>query len=268
MNLAKIKSIFLSVAGVFLLAFTSLPVGAQSSNPVEMELAAVKTELGKKTTESYIKARMMLENMVAGKKTNSNVYAYLSEVYCHLYYKNLEYAGNAEMLNKAEEMAVLSYNLNKNNYLAFRSLGVVLMLKGNYEKANKFFIFITTKLKPDDRDTWYYLGISRQQDIGDEKLEAFADLSKALANDYAHVWSLQDLILAHLKNGNPEKALEYYQKLESVYPDHPENSYYKGMLHLHKNETEEADKSFREYMEKNPYNRLSEILAKTKWNKN
>ncbi len=268
MRLAKIKSMFLPAAGVFLLVFTSLPVCPKSSNPVETELAAVKTELGKKTTESYIKGRMMLEKMVAGKKTNSNVYAYLSEVYCHLYYKNLEYAGNAGMLNKAEEMAVLSYNLNKNNYLAFRSLGVVLMLKGNYEKANKFFIFITTKLKPDDRDTWYYLGISRQQDIADEKSEAFANLSKALGSDNTHVWSLQDLILANLKKGNPEKAMEYYRKLESVYPDHPENSYYKGMLQLHQNQTEEADKSFREYMEKNPYTKLSEILAKTKWNKN
>lgn len=237
------------------------------SQTTQEQLNTVKTELNKKTTESYIKARLILEDMVEKNQVNSDVYAYLSEIYCHLYYKNLNYRNEKELLEKAEQYSVQSYNLNKKNYLAFRALGNVLILKGNFEKAKTFFNYILAKLNPNDADTWYYSAVSQKEDITDENSKAYSDLHKALTENYTHLWSLQDFILAYIKKGDLEKAEFYYNKLLENFPDHPENDYYCAMMNLYQNNYPKSKKCFQSYVEKNTYSNFSSILSSDQWNK-
>lgn len=255
---------------LIIILFFTIPSSAQNKNPsksIENQLQQIENELNKKTTESYIQSRLRLEKMISSNQINSDVYAHLSEIYCHLYYKNLNFNNEKNLLEKAESYAVKAYNLDKKNPLAFRALGNVLMIKGNYEKARTFFNYIQVKLKSNSPDTYYYMAISRQEDITDESTASYADLQKALTSSYSHIWSLQDLIIAYLKKENIEKAEFYYKKLTENFPDHPENDYYCGMMQLHKNNLKEAKKCFKAFIEKNTYSNLSAILSNTKWNK-
>jgi len=96
-------------------------------------------------------------------------------------------------------------------------LGNVNFDASKYDEAQKWYLDALAK-KPDDVNVRTDLGLTYVFKEPADYDKAIVEFNKALELDPNHIQTLQNLTVAHTKKGDPARARETLQKLESVDP--------------------------------------------------
>lgn len=152
-------------------------------------------------------------------------------VYAQLYFKIYEDTADVEYLNKAENLLLSGFELNKKDAFLVNYLGDVYYEMNKYEKAN-FFYSKALKLDPKNNLDYYYDVLRTENNLDDFKVDSILDLLeeyKIKLSQNAHLTVL---------TGNFYSAMDIYDFLFEQVETGTIDDEYKDVIIKSKNEME------------------------------
>src|SRR5690606_32907931 len=127
--------------------------------------------------------------------------------------------------------------------------GQVFLANGDFERSEEYFER-ASRAAPDDAQARMRLGVARM--AGGDTAAAFADLESAAQMDDSAFQADLALVMAHLRRGETDKALEAHAQLERKQPDNPLVHNLRGGLMLAKRDVPAARAAFEKALSLRP----------------